>query len=152
MITRFLLGQAGLKTDDADSGAVTLIQRFGSAANLTIHLHCLVLDGVYRHSEAGPVFVEVKFVAGGGRFARRDGLARCVASGSLNSRPDTCHPDSRYRPPEIRPRRFRKLTLGTSGSVDRTHGHLPPIQSEFSSNFVAAIEFDSLICCGDVHI
>ena len=41
------------------SGAVTLIQRFGSAANLNIHLHCLVLDGVYRRAEGEPVFVEV---------------------------------------------------------------------------------------------
>ena len=40
--------------------AVTLIQRFGSAANLNIHLHCLVLDGVYRHGADGvPEFVEV---------------------------------------------------------------------------------------------
>ena len=31
--TRNLLDQAGLKTDEADSGAVTLTQRFGSAAN-----------------------------------------------------------------------------------------------------------------------
>ena len=55
-----LLGQVGLKADEADSGAVTLIQRFGSAANLNIHLHCLVLDGVYRHNADGaPVFVEV---------------------------------------------------------------------------------------------
>ena len=62
MITRFLLKQAGLKAGQADSGAVTLIQRFGSAANLNIHLHCLVLDGVYRGSEAGvaPVFVEAR--------------------------------------------------------------------------------------------
>jgi len=44
-ITRFLLDQAGLKAEQADSGAVTLMQRFGSAANLNIHLHCLVLDG-----------------------------------------------------------------------------------------------------------
>jgi hypothetical protein len=43
----------------ADTGAVTLIQRFGSAANLNIHLHCLVLDGVYRNSECVPVFHEV---------------------------------------------------------------------------------------------
>ncbi len=35
-ITRFLLDQAGLKAEQADSGAVTLIQRFGSAANLNI--------------------------------------------------------------------------------------------------------------------
>ena len=60
VLTRFLLEQAGLKADEADSGAVTLIQRFGSAANLNIHLHCLVLDGVYRRSTEGePVFVEV---------------------------------------------------------------------------------------------
>ena len=58
VLTRFLLERAGLKLDQADGGAVTLIQRFGSAANLNIHLHCLVLDGVYQRSEAGPVFVE----------------------------------------------------------------------------------------------
>ena len=59
VITRHLLGQAGLKPDEADSGAVTLIQRFGSAANLNIHRHCLVLDGVYRRSADGaPAFVE----------------------------------------------------------------------------------------------
>jgi len=46
--TRFLLDQGGLKAEQADSGAVTLIQRFGSAANLNIHLHCLVLRGVYQ--------------------------------------------------------------------------------------------------------
>ena len=60
VITSFLLDQAGLKADEADSGAVTLIQRFGSAANLNIHLHCLVLDGVYRcNTEGEPVFIEV---------------------------------------------------------------------------------------------
>jgi len=59
VLTRFLLGEAGLEADEADSGAVTLLQRFGSAANLNIHLHCLVLNGVYRHSEDEPVFVEV---------------------------------------------------------------------------------------------
>jgi hypothetical protein len=59
VLTRVLLQQAGLKAAEAESGTVTLIQRFGSAANLNIHPHCLVLDGVYRRSEAGPVFVEV---------------------------------------------------------------------------------------------
>ena len=59
MITRFLRKQAGVKADEADSGAVTLIQRFGTAANLNIHLHCLVLDGVYRRGADGAlVFVE----------------------------------------------------------------------------------------------
>ncbi len=48
--------QAGLQRAQAHTGAVTLIQRFGSAANLNIHLHCLVLDGVYRSSAGAPVF------------------------------------------------------------------------------------------------
>ncbi len=56
VIARFLLKQAGLKRCAADTGAVTLIQRFGSAASLNIHLHCLVLDGVYRSTEGEPVF------------------------------------------------------------------------------------------------
>ncbi|HNO75666.1 transposase [Nitrosomonas mobilis] len=37
-----------MKRSKAQTGAITLIHRFGSAANLNIHLHCLVLDGVYR--------------------------------------------------------------------------------------------------------
>ena len=31
----------------ARTGVVTLIQRFGSALNLNVHLHMLILDGVY---------------------------------------------------------------------------------------------------------
>ncbi|MDP1690557.1 MAG: transposase [Burkholderiaceae bacterium] len=65
VITRHLIDQAGLEVDEADSGAVTLIQRFGSAANLNIHLHCLVLDGVYRRGTDGaPEFVEVPAPSG----------------------------------------------------------------------------------------
>ena len=60
VIARFLIQQAGLKGSQAHTGAVTLIQRFGSAANLNIHLHCLVLDGVYRSSAGVPVFREVR--------------------------------------------------------------------------------------------
>lgn len=60
VITRFLLKQAAVKRCSADTGAVTLIQRFGSAANLNIHLHCLVLDGVYRRTEAEPDFQEAR--------------------------------------------------------------------------------------------
>jgi hypothetical protein len=35
-------------------GAVTFVQRFGSALNLNVHFHTLVLDGVYPITEAGP--------------------------------------------------------------------------------------------------
>lgn len=52
VIARRLLGQAGPKAGEADSGAVTLIQRFGSTANVN--------DGVYRRGTDGePEFVEV---------------------------------------------------------------------------------------------
>jgi len=59
VITRHLLDTAGLCADKGQGGAVTLIQRFGSAANLNIHLHCLVLDGVYRcGADGAPAFIE----------------------------------------------------------------------------------------------
>ena len=60
VIAGFLLKQAGLKRATADTGAVTLIQRFGSAANLNIHLHYLVLDGPYRRTEGVPVFQQAR--------------------------------------------------------------------------------------------
>ena len=61
VIAGFLAKTARLKRNQAHTGAVTLIQRFGSAANLNIHLHCLVLDGVYRTgSQTAPLFHEAR--------------------------------------------------------------------------------------------
>jgi len=58
-VARHLLGVAGLKAEEGQGGSVTLIQRFGSAADLNIHPHCLVLDGVYRCGAYGaPAFIE----------------------------------------------------------------------------------------------
>jgi hypothetical protein len=60
VVARHLLAGARLEVDEGHGGAVTLIQRFGSAANLNIHLHCLVLDGVYRcGADGAPTFVEM---------------------------------------------------------------------------------------------
>ncbi|MDP3662818.1 MAG: IS91 family transposase [Nitrosomonas sp.] len=59
-ISTFLIKQAGFKRPDAQTGAITLIQRFGSAANLNIHLHCLVLDGVYRIQNDTVEFLSVR--------------------------------------------------------------------------------------------
>lgn len=50
VVTRHWLDDAGLLADEG--GVVTLIQRFGPAANLNIHLHCLVLDGARSFVEA----------------------------------------------------------------------------------------------------
>ena len=38
---------------DARSGAITVVQRFGGALNLNVHLHALVLDGVFARAGDG---------------------------------------------------------------------------------------------------
>ncbi len=64
---------------------VTLIQRFGSAANLNIHLHCLVLDGVYRRSaEGAPQFVEAP--------APTDEVLQAVLHRIINRLTQAAHP------------------------------------------------------------
>jgi hypothetical protein len=44
-----------LRLRDGRGGAVTVIQRFGSALNLNVHFHSIVLDGVHVEDEAGRV-------------------------------------------------------------------------------------------------
>jgi hypothetical protein len=46
-ISTHLAHKAGFTKPMAQTGAVTLIQRFGGALNLNIHFHMLFLDGVY---------------------------------------------------------------------------------------------------------
>ena len=51
----FLIRRAGLRVGaGARTGAVTLIQRFGSALNLNIHLHMFFVDGVYTFDDERP--------------------------------------------------------------------------------------------------
>jgi len=48
VISTFLIKRSGRKVKSgAQSGAVTLIQRFGSALNLNLHFHMLYLNGIY---------------------------------------------------------------------------------------------------------
>lgn len=47
VIAADLIRRSGLTRRTADTGAVTFIQRFGSALNLNLHFHMLFLDGVY---------------------------------------------------------------------------------------------------------
>jgi hypothetical protein len=56
-ISRHLIGKAGLTRTTGATGAVTLVQRFGSALNLNVHFHMLFLDGAYQIVGAdAPVF------------------------------------------------------------------------------------------------
>jgi hypothetical protein len=65
-----LIRKAGLTWATGQTGAVTLIQRFGSALNLNIHFHMLCLDGAYTAVLAGPAGQAAasrrKWLSGGG--------------------------------------------------------------------------------------
>lgn len=51
-ISSFLIKKTGFTHKTAKTGAVTLIQRFGSALNLNVHFHMLFLDGVYEITDS----------------------------------------------------------------------------------------------------
>lgn len=55
-ISGFLLKKAGLTRALGATGAVTLVQRFGSSLNLNIHFHMIFLDGVYLPAGTSAVF------------------------------------------------------------------------------------------------
>ena len=59
-VSTFLVRRAGLRSGvGARTGAVTLIQRFGSALNLNPHLHMLFVDGAYTFDDDSPRFHRV---------------------------------------------------------------------------------------------
>lgn len=61
VLSGHLIRRAGRTRTTAKTGAVTLIQRFGSALNLNIHFHLLLLDGVYADNGHGKMrFYRVK--------------------------------------------------------------------------------------------
>jgi hypothetical protein len=55
-ISAHVLKKTGRARASGATDAVTLIQRFGSALNLNIHFHMLVLDGAYLVGTEPPVF------------------------------------------------------------------------------------------------
>ena len=52
-LSTHLIKKAGYTQSTAQTGSVTLIQRFGSALNLNVHFHMLFLDGVYVEDDYG---------------------------------------------------------------------------------------------------
>lgn len=53
VIATHLIKKAGFTHQTVKTGAITLIQRFGSALNLNVHFHMLLLDGVYTTNQYG---------------------------------------------------------------------------------------------------
>lgn len=96
VIAAHLIKQAGFTKKIARTGAVTLIQRFGSALNLNLHFHMLFLDGVYVERPNGtarfrwvkaPTSAELTQLAHTiahrvGRFLERQGLLERDAENS----------------------------------------------------------------------
>ena len=60
-ISTLIVNKAGLTNKQAKTGAVTLIQRFGSALNFNIHYHMLFLEGAISQSPWGGItFTRIK--------------------------------------------------------------------------------------------
>lgn len=101
-ISAYVLKKARLTRAAGATGAVTLIQRFGSALNLNIHFHMLVLDGAYLVETEPPVFRQItapsvaelqalveRLAERIGRALERQGvLARDAESSFLELHPD----------------------------------------------------------------
>lgn len=99
VIATHLVRKAGFTRNRAQTGAVTLIQRFGSALNLNLHFHMLLLDGVYVECGDGrirfrwvkaPLSAELTHLADTiarrvGRYLERQGLLERDAENSYLS-------------------------------------------------------------------
>jgi hypothetical protein len=60
-ISSHIVNKAGFTNKQAKTGAVTLIQRFGSALNLNIHFHMLFLEGAISENRwGGTTFTRIK--------------------------------------------------------------------------------------------
>ena len=60
-ISTHIVNKAGFTNKQAKTGAVTLIQRFGSALNLNIHFHMLFLEGAISENPwGGTTFTRIK--------------------------------------------------------------------------------------------
>jgi ribosomal protein S27E len=59
-LSGYILKKARLTRASGATGAVTLIQRFGSALNLNVHFHLLALDGAYLVGTEPPVFRRIE--------------------------------------------------------------------------------------------
>lgn len=95
-IATHLIKKAGFSRKTAQTGAVTLIQRFGSALNLNVHFHMLFIDGLYIEHPDGslrcrwvkaPTSAELVGLTQTlarriGRFLERHGLLECDAENS----------------------------------------------------------------------
>jgi len=62
LISTHLIQKGGTNHSTARTGAVTFIQRFGSALNLNVHFHMLFLDGIYMDgfNKEKQVFIRIK--------------------------------------------------------------------------------------------
>jgi hypothetical protein len=60
-ISTYIVNKGGFTNKQAKTGAVTLIQRFGSALNLNIHFHMLFLEGAISENPwRGTTFTRIK--------------------------------------------------------------------------------------------
>jgi len=105
VITGFLVEQAGLRRGAAEAASVTLIERFGSAANLNMQLHGLVLEGGAAHR--GRTRLPCGPLGQDGPYRRRR-----RGEGGTAARPDRCRGRG-LREPAERPADRQGTSRGT---------------------------------------
>jgi len=101
------------------AGAVTFVQRFGSALNLNVHFHCVVPDGVWVREEGGVQFVPLPGLTDDDVAQVLRSLERCIRA-LLKPRLDALREDA--RPPDA-------LAASQAESVSALRGK-PPDKSE----------------------
>jgi hypothetical protein len=77
-IAGYILEKARLTQATGATGAVTLIQRFGSALNANVHFHMLFLDGAYLTGTKPPVFRRIGAPSVKELQALLERIAECV--------------------------------------------------------------------------
>jgi len=156
-IANHLIKKAGFTNKTARTGAVTLIQRFGSALNLNIHFHMLFLDGVYvdaNDEKSSQRFVAVAHPTAGiekiihkislriARYLERAGFIESDAENSyLTESARTYNEISEYQTHSINYR----ISIGPQkGKKIFSLQTLPPIMEEIQNKVVGNIAGFSL--------
>jgi hypothetical protein len=172
-ISGHLLARAGVKRVAGHTGAVTLIQRFGSALNLNVHFHMLFVDGVYVTEGSGaPVFRAVRSPGAGelrvlvqrlaegiGRLLEKRGLierdaesawlsGEPVQAGSLDELIGHCITWRIAAGPRAGQKVFTLQTVAAQGAEQSGLPRHVAMRWAQRLKRVFGIEIESCVCCG----
>ena len=128
---------------DGKPGAVTVIQRFGSAINLNVHLHVLVVDGVFVEQGDAAEFVALKAPSD----AEVEAVARKVARRVL-ALIKRCEENTETIVDESADPYFKSVLESQRKITLATDGHDPPIKRGRRSAFLQGFSIHANVAVG----